>query len=78
MDYIANHLGEILTAISLMAAAVAFGVGAYIAVRVDLVRQYEKHKSLEEKVNTHIANPDVHFHRRETDLTGQWPTFNGG
>ena len=78
MEFISSHIGELLTAISLMAAAIAFGVGTYIAVRVDLVRQYERHKSLEEKVNSHILNPDVHFHRRETDMTGQWPHYNGG
>jgi hypothetical protein len=77
MDFIYQHFGEILTAISLLSAAIAFGVGTYIAVRTDLTRQYERHTALKEKVDEHIKNPEVHFHRRETDLTGRWPRFEG-
>ena len=78
MYFISLHIGELLTAISLLSAAIAFGVGTYIAVRVDLTRQYERHKSLEDKVKEHIENKDVHFHRRETDGTGYFHQFGGG
>lgn len=75
METLSNHFGEILTAISLLGGAIAFGVGTYIAVRTDLVKQYEKHKSLVEKVDDHIGNRDVHLHRRDDDPTGYYHTY---
>ena len=78
MEFISSHIGELLTAISLLAAAIAFGVGTYIAVRIDLTRQYERISSLKEKVDEHVADKDVHVHRRDSDPTGYFHQYGGG
>lgn len=75
MDWFNTHVGELLTAVSLLCGAVAFGIGTYIAIRIDLVRQYERHNSLVEKVDEHIKDRDVHVHRRDTDPTGYHHTY---
>ena len=84
MDFISSHIGELLTAISLLAAAIAFGVGTYIAVRRDLVIHYERignlerdSEKLEAKVDRHMENTDIHYHRRESDPTGYFHQYGG-
>ena len=71
-------LSDFLTIIGLLGALVAVGFGAYLAVRLDLVRQHERHIGLAARVDDHIANDDVHLHRRSNDPTGRYYAHDEG
>ena len=50
-------------------------LGAWVGVQVGLARLDERLKSIDKRLDDHIKDSNVHFHRRESDLTGQWPQY---
>ena len=92
MEFFNAHFGEMLIAACTVGLSAISGyIVMKIAVAKIQVGQVAEEKAremfqkwemeartkLENKVDRHTENTDIHFHRRAGDPSGLWPTFGG-
>jgi hypothetical protein len=80
MELFTGHVDSWLTLVGMCFVA----IGVYVGIRIDLALMHSKQiaekdlrEKLENKVDRHIENDQIHYHRRAGDNTGMYGQFGG-